>query len=102
MVERVNENLILMNLEMLYMDNIREIMRNWMPDLKQVRSYCKVWAYRSILPPIEYEKELWEGIECLNINLEQKELKGAKIRAIKEADPSIPTICLLEPYREVS
>ena len=100
MVERVNKNLILMNLRMVYYENLREIMNNWMPGLKQVRSYCKVWAISSMLPP--NHSQCWDDIQCININLAHEELKTARERAIAECDPEVPTICLIETYIEIS
>lgn len=102
MVERVNENLILMNLRMVYYENLKEIMKNWMPELKEVRSYCKVWAISPMLPPNHNASTLWDDIRCLSINLTHEELKTARERAIAESDPKVPTICLIEQYRELS
>lgn len=99
MVERVNKNLILMNLNMVYYENLKEIMKNWMPELKEVRSYCKVWAISPMLPP--NHSPFWDDIQCVNINLQDEELKTARERAIAESDPEVPTICLIEQYRKL-
>lgn len=95
MVERINEKLILMNLHMIYMDDLTKIMKAWMPEVKQVRTYCRVWCYDNKIPPID-DPSQWEGIECLNRNQTLEQLSSVREVAISESNPEIPTICLIE------
>lgn len=95
-MERINKNLLLMNLHVIYYENLHEVMKTQMPSVKQVRSYCRVWAYGSMLPPNHNTPANWKDIECLQFNLSLAELKTARERAILESDPTIPTICLIE------
>ena len=95
MVERINEKLILMNLRMIYFDDLPTIMKRWMPQVKQVRTYCRVWCYDNKIPPIDNPSQ-WAGIECLSRDLTLEELATAREVAISESNPEIPTICLIE------
>lgn len=95
MAERINTNLILMNLRMIYFENLPEIMKRWMPGVRQVRIYCRTWVYTGKLPP-SGNREAWKGIEIIYTDQTLEELKAARAKAIEESDPLIPTICLLE------
>ncbi len=95
MVERINEKLILMNLRMIYFEDLPTIMKRWMPDVKQVRTYCRVWCYDNKIPPIDNPPE-WAGIDCLSRDMTLEQLSSARKIAISESNPEIPTICLIE------
>jgi hypothetical protein len=95
MVERVNDKLILMNLRMIYFEDLPTIMKRWMPEVKQVRTYCRVWCYDNKIPPNDAPSE-WKGIECLSRDMTLEQLSSAREVAISESNPEIPTICLVE------
>jgi hypothetical protein len=96
MVELARKNLIFMNLRMLHFEGFSEIAKRWMPHVKQVRTYCRAWAYRGIIPPNNEDPSGWAGIECVTRDLSLKELETVREIALKECDPEIPTICLIE------
>jgi hypothetical protein len=96
MVELARKNLLFMNLQMAYFDDFPGIVKAWMPHVKQVRTYCRAWAYRGIIPPNNEDSIRWGGIQCVTRDLSLKELETVREIALKECDPEIPTICLIE------
>jgi hypothetical protein len=102
-MELIHENLLLVNLHMVYNEQLEPWIHKIFPQVGIVKFYCRLLAYEPILPPHRGRPmESWERTPYSYRNLRTDQLRKARDLAIKEADPTVPTVCMVEdfPYKD--
>lgn len=102
-MELIHENLLLVNLHMIYNEQLEPWIHTIFPRVGIVNFYCRLVAYQPILPPHRGRPmESWERTPYSYRNLRTDQLRKARDLAIQEADPTVPTVCLVEdfPYKD--
>lgn len=102
-MEQINKNLLIVNLQMLYHEELEPWIHRIFPHVQVIKFYCRVWAYSGILPPARgRDSEDWGRTPYIYRNLRTDQLRNSKQIAMKEAVPTVPTVCLIEyfPYEK--